>query len=42
MLAYDTGFRYYRVRINPNLDDKQRKTLGTLAQQARASFDKAV
>lgn len=41
MLAYDTGFRYYRVRINPNLDDKQRMTLSILAQQARASFDKA-
>ena len=38
ILNYDAGFRYYRVRINPTLDDAQRQTLSTLVRQARASF----
>lgn len=40
LMAYDAGFKYYRVHINPGLDDKQRQTLTTLAKQARQRFSK--
>ena len=41
LMAYDSGFKYYRVHINPSLDDKQRQTLTTLARQARQRFSKS-
>lgn len=40
MMAYDTGFKYYRVHINPTLDDKQRQALLELVKQARQRFSK--
>ena len=40
MMAYDTSFKYFRVHINPNLDEKQVQTLTTLAGQARQRFSK--
>lgn len=40
MLAYDAGFKYYRVHINPTFDDKQRQALVSLAAQARKRMKK--
>lgn len=40
MMAYDSGFKYYRVHINPTFDDKQRHALMDLAKQARQRFNK--
>lgn len=40
MMAYDTGFKYYRLHINPALEDKHRQTLSTLVKQARQAFSR--
>jgi hypothetical protein len=40
VMAYDAGFKYYRLRINPTLDDKQRLALVSLAGQARKRMKK--
>lgn len=40
MMAYDTGFKYIRVHVNPNLDDKQLQALSTLTGQARQRFSR--
>jgi hypothetical protein len=40
MMAYDTGFKYFRIHINPHLDEKQLQVLTALAGQARQRFSK--
>jgi hypothetical protein len=40
MMAYDSGFRYDRLHINPSLDEGQLQTLSTLVKQARGGFAK--
>lgn len=40
MMAYDTGFKYYRVHVPPTLDDKQRQSLTALVKQARQRFSR--
>ncbi|ABM95932.1 hypothetical protein [Methylibium petroleiphilum] len=40
MMAYDTGFKYYRVHVPPSLDDKQRQSLTALVKQARQRFSR--
>ncbi|WP_454732384.1 MULTISPECIES: hypothetical protein [Cupriavidus] len=41
MLAYDTQFRQYRLRVNPICDEKQWQTLAELAKLAREGYGKA-
>lgn len=40
MMAYDAGFKYYRVHVNPGFDDKQLQALTSLAGKARKRMKK--
>jgi hypothetical protein len=41
-LAYDSHFRYYRLRIDPDIDDRKKHALLGLVRKAKDSFSRSI